>query len=125
MDDVSIRSSQDSSDHRLKKPEVDLDLPSDGGSTFRDFVPREVQSLEKQINRRDTEKQARINFKTGDVAFTDPEIKPLLNLVPLAYEKMAKMPYVYQQVQEGQLTRSQIKKSVNRVEELLEQISAI
>ena len=62
IDDVSIRSSQDSSDHhahrtdQLRKPEVELDLPSDGGSTFRDFVPREVQSLEKQINRRDTEK---------------------------------------------------------------------
>ena len=54
IDDVSIRSSQDSSEHQ--KPEVELDLPSDGGSTFRDFVPREVQSLERQINRRDTEK---------------------------------------------------------------------
>ena len=47
---------------------------------------------------RDTEKQARISFKTGDIGFQDPEIKSLLSLVPLAYEKMAKMPYVYHDV---------------------------
>ena len=108
IDDVSIRSSQDSSDRadsvgrqrvNVNKPEVELDLPSDGASTFRDFVPREVQNIERQINTRNTEKQARISFKTGDVGFADAEIKPLLSLVPLAYEKMAKMPYVYHQAE--------------------------
>ena len=63
VDDVSIRSSMDSSDRadsgrqKIKtKHEVELDLPSDGASTFRDFVPREVKNLEKQINTRNTEK---------------------------------------------------------------------
>ena len=65
IDDISIRSSQDSSDNlgsvvsrkdaknlsKKKKPEaVELDLPSDGASTFRDFIPRDVKILEKQIN---------------------------------------------------------------------------
>lgn len=51
VDDVSLRSSGDLSENtdsgfaakpKTKKTEVELDLPSDGASTFRDFVPREV-----------------------------------------------------------------------------------
>lgn len=38
---------------------------------------------------RDTEKQARIEFKSGDLQFKDPQVKSLLGLVPSAYEKMA------------------------------------
>ena len=91
VDDVSIRSSQESLGHaseQIKKnkarvaPEAELDLPSDGASTFRDFEPREVRKLEKQIQQRDAAKQERIAFKTGDVGFEDKEIKDLLQLVP-------------------------------------------
>ena len=63
-------------------PEAELDLPSDGASTFRDFEPREVRKLEKQLQQRDAAKQERIAFKTGDVGFEDKEIKDLLQLVP-------------------------------------------
>ena len=82
-------------------------------------------TLERQIKTRDNDKQARISFKTGDCSFVDPEIKSLLGLVPLAYEKMATLPYVYNEGEAGKPTRSQIKKGVNKVEELLEKISAI
>lgn len=135
VDDVSIRSSQDSLDHASEQiknnkvreaPEAELDLPSDGASTFRDFEPREVRKLEKQIEQRDTAKQERIAFKTGDVGFEDKEIKDLLQLVPQAYEKMARMPYVYQDHHKGSgPTRTQIKKSVNKIEELMEQLSSV
>lgn len=33
--------------------EKEIDLPSDGASTFRDFVPREVANLERKIKTRD------------------------------------------------------------------------
>lgn len=53
VDDISLRSSHDSSskvsavgDHK-SQAETEMDLASDGASTFRDFVPREVQQLEK------------------------------------------------------------------------------
>jgi len=76
-----------------ENPGADLDLPSDGASTFRDFVPRDVKQLERQIRARDSEKQARIVCKQGEIKFGDPSIRQLLALVPSAYEKMAKMPY--------------------------------
>ena len=94
VDDVSIMSSSSQSstmkDFLAKKreespakvPDVELDLPSDGASTFRDFDPRDVRHLNDQIKMRDRDKQARIDFKTGDLQFGDSDIKPLLSLVP-------------------------------------------
>ena len=141
VDDVSMMSSssmsstmrdilsrkKDGSPKKLNA-DVELDLPSDGASTFRDFDPRDVKHIEKQINMRDREKQERIGFKTGDLTFADRDIKPLLGLIPKAYEQMAQMPYFVapgDAATAGKPTRSQIKSSVNKIEELLEQLGAI
>ena len=76
VEDVSMRSSLDLSGKAASEnQERDLDLQSEGESTFRDFVPREVANLERKIKMRDTEKQERIGFKSGDLSFDDPEIK--------------------------------------------------
>ena len=62
VDDISMRSSLDLSGRTPREApnkhlcDVELDLPSDGASTFRDFVPREVAVIEKRIKMRDTEK---------------------------------------------------------------------
>lgn len=84
-----------------------------------------MAAIENRIKMRDTEKQARIEFKSGDLKFQDPQVKSLLGLVPLAYEKMAKMPYVYQSEDSSKPTRMQIKKQINKVEKLMEKLSAV
>ena len=54
VDDVSMRSSLDLSGKADSvNKEKEIDLPSDGASTFRDFVPREVANLERKIKTRD------------------------------------------------------------------------
>ena len=84
-----------------------------------EFVPREAALLEKQIRQRETEKLQRITYQASDTQFLDPEIEPLMSLVPLAYERMAKMGFNQSQ------QRRELKRTVNNVEELLEKISAI
>ena len=59
--------------------------------------------------KRDMEKQARIDFRAGDIGFKNPEIKELLSLVPLAYEKMAKMPVIFHPAEQQEPSRAQIK----------------
>ena len=55
-----------------------------------------------------------------NVKFNDPEIKSLLTLVPLAYDKMAQLPY-----EQYSMTHQSIKQSVHRIEAILEQIKFV
>lgn len=116
MDEVSFRSSKESNFNRPEERKND-DIESEA-STIGDFVPREVKKLQKEIvERGEGRAQAIVQTK---VQFNDPELKSLLSVVPLAYDKMAQLPY-----EQYATTHQSIKQSVHKIEALLEQIKFV
>ena len=77
-----------------------------------------MSKLHKEIKQRGEGKIQAIT--QTEVQFNDPEMRSLLALVPLAYDKMAQLPFD----QYGE-THKQIKESVHRVEAILEQLKFV
>jgi hypothetical protein len=112
-DDISIRSSQSSEDSAgVQQSKCE---PDETESVFSsDFVPREAIKVAKAQEKKEAQKLQAIKENR---TFIDPEIEPLLSLLPLAKIKMKQMPVQSKQREELQMTILNIKCLLERLDE--------